>query len=220
MNSFGEKYSEWLRKIENIQASVIKNFDTSGYPNKVLGPANSQEIEAVELKLGMSIPEELKSFFTSVSKYTYMAWDIDDEYELPSGIEDIKRGGIEMGLSILENMNLDYRDAIEKYYYDTSDGYNQTLNNKFVFHTTWTGDFFAIDLNEAKFGSVVYLSYNEAPGHNHLLGKTFHEFIYNWLELGFAGPDGSALRQFMKDDKSGLIPNCENAQLLKKLIIE
>lgn len=107
---------------------------------------------------------------------------------------------------------------VSKYYNDLNNIYDQTLQNKFVFHTTWSGDFYAIDLNKTNYGKVIYLSYNDAPGHNYILGNSFDEFMNSWTELGFIGPEGGDLLYFLNSQESGLNAHSENAKLLKQLI--
>lgn len=209
---------KWLAKIEQIQVAVETNFNTKRLPNKLLGPATNLEIEGIEKKLKQDIPKGLKHFFLTESKYAYMNWSIPEEYEMPYQIEYINGGGIEIGLDILVEMNRSYKETIDQYYIDPNNDYNKTLHNKFVFHTTWSGDFFAIDLTNSNFGKVLYLSYNEAPGHNYVLGDSFENFIENWTELGFVGPEGGDLLYFMSNKLNGLNSNSENARLLKKLI--
>ena len=209
---------KWLDKIEQLQIAVETKFNTKRLPSELLGPATAIEIENVEEKLNQKIPADLKHFFLTESKGAYMNWSIPEEYKMPNQIEYIDGGGIEMGLDLLVDMNNHYKENIDGFYADPNDSYNRTLHNKFVIHTTWTGDFIAIDLNEPSYGKVLYLSHNDSPGHNYILGGSFKEFINRWTELGFVGPRGGDLLYFLSNKLDGLNTNSENAILLKGLI--
>jgi len=215
-----ENDQKWLGKIEKLQIAIEKNFKIKRLPYELLGPANQKEINKIEQQMNMKIPNELKKFFLSESKYAYMNWIIPEDYEMPSDIEFIRGGGIEIGLKILPEMNKMHTEIIKKYYNNQNSQYDRSLHNKFVFHTTWSGDFFAIDLDESNFGKVLYLSYEDAPAHNYILGDSFSEFIDNWTQLGFVGPEGLELLYFIDNNKSGLNPHCRNAVLLKQMINE
>jgi hypothetical protein len=119
------------------------------------------------------IPSEFKDFFLTVSRYTYFNWYISEGYQLPQDIGQIIGGGIEIGLELIPQMNKAHEDLIEKYYNNSDSEYDQGLKDKFVFHATWSGDLFAIDLTKDNYGSVLYLSYNDSPAHHYVLGKSF-----------------------------------------------
>jgi hypothetical protein len=99
------------------------------------------------------------------------------------------------------------------------DPYDRVWHNKLPFIETRNGDYLAFDLADAKEEKqVVYLSHDGAKGHGYVLGKTFSDFLKNYIAIGCCGPEVWQMLPFIKDKYSGIDATCENAKQYRRFI--
>jgi hypothetical protein len=208
-------WDNWKQRWENALLACSK---LGGRADELIiaAPATISEVERIETKIQLKLPESFRRVITRYSSSMQMAWFLPNEIELPKPFNEIFSGNCEWDLSALPELEARRKNWIEVCFPNPEKPYDKIWHNKLAFHAVDNGDMLAFDLSQGSF-PVVYLSHDGDESHGYILGKNFEDFVDKWTQLGCPGTEDWQMLPFTHDSMSGLDPNCENARLWKKL---
>ena len=211
---FKKRLNLFLEKIEDLGGEVE--------PLTIEKPATEEEIEAVEAKLGYTLPPHFREVLLENTAHLEFWWYIDDFTEededfLLDELDNISSGELLFGLDLL----LDYEEHRKEWAADVFPNYEDPEDriwyNKLCFHINANGDYIAIELEPENYGKVVYLSHDGASNLGTYLADNFKEFLMNYASVGCAGGEDWQWEPFYTAGK-GIDPTCENAQTWYKVL--
>ncbi|WP_019911967.1 SMI1/KNR4 family protein [Paenibacillus sp. HW567] len=137
---------------------------------KIAPPAAEGELAEAEFRLGIRLPEELRTLLREGAGQAYVYWSLPDEAILPFEVSG------ELGWAV---------EQLEFFAYgeDDSDGNQRYLS----FHTAGNGDELLLDLNSPSGTAVVHWAHETAE--YLLLAPSFTEFIDRVTALGCVGAE-------------------------------
>lgn len=181
-------------------------------------PAKEEDIIIVEKELGLILPSSFRNTLLNVSSQCYFSWSLPDDFELPNPLQQIFSGNLSWDLEELKSINEEKDKWIKEAYPNPENSYDKVWHNKLAFQDVENGDFLAIDLSPQNYGKIVFLSHDDGSGHGVVMAEDFEKLLENWIPLGCPGAEDWQWLPFVKDQVSGIDPNCENAKIWKSLI--
>ena len=180
-------------------------------PLKIKPPVKDKDIEKVEKKLGIKIPDSFGRILLEFSSGINFSWFLPDDFNLPQEFDEIFSGGCSWDIVDLIDLEKNRQGWIKECFPDPNDDYDNVWHDKLAFLHVPNGDMIGIDLNKSD-GPVVYMSHEDSEGHGNILGRNFIDFIDRWSRLGCPGPEDWQMMPFIADQKSCLDPNSNNAK--------
>jgi hypothetical protein len=209
-------WNEWTdRWIAAIEA--CKQLGGDNYKLEIQSPASPSEIELVENKIGLRLPESLREVIGKFSKSVEFRWFTPDGFDFPAPFRDIFCGTCHWGLDLLEPFEQNRKEWVRVCFPNPEDSYDRVWHNKLPFLEVGNADLLAIDMNAENDGPVVYLSHDDGEGHGYLLGANFIDFIDRWTRLGCPGAEDWQMLPFISSPDSFIDPDCDNAKEWRKL---
>lgn len=183
--------------------------------------ATEKEVKEAEAELGVSLPEEIRSFFLDYSKSLQFDAKLPNELELPEELREIFYAYILLSLDEVVKAEACRKGWVENCFGDESDEYDRVWHKKLGIMTVGNGDVIALDIEKNPANpSVVYLSHDDGEGHGAILGTSFFHYLTAIAEIGFCGNEDWQMLPFMENMEDGINPECENAKMYKKLLEE
>jgi cell wall assembly regulator SMI1 len=175
-------------------------------------PATETQVEVVEKKLGLRLPESFRDILLNFSASVEFGWDLDDAVELPQELRGIFASECKWNLSEIVEIEEDRKGWVKECFPNPEDDYDKVWHNKLAFMTVGNGDLIAFDLQKyPDYTPVVYLSHDGGEGHGYILGEDFKDFIDKWTRVGCTGPEDWQMIPFIADSVSGINPDSEHA---------
>ena len=211
---FKKRLNLFLEKIEDLGGEVE--------PLTIEKPATEEEIEAVEAKLGYTLPPHFREVLLENTAHLDFYWSIYEFLEknedfLPEGLVEIFRGQLLFGLDLLLDYEDDRKGWVKEVYPDYNNEYDRVWHNKMSFHQVGNGDYIAIELEPENYGKVVYLSHDGSENHGLYIASNFKEFLMNYAAIGCIGGEDWQWEPFYTAGK-GIDPTSENAQAWYKVL--
>ena len=211
---FRKRLNLFLEKIEDLGGEVE--------PLTIEKPATEEEIEAVEAKLGYTLPPHFREVLLENTAHLDFYWDINDitdegDISLPDKLVEIFRGQLLFGLDLLLDYEDDRKGWVKEVYPDYNNEYDRVWHNKMAFHQVGNGDYIAIELELENYGKVVYLSHDGSENHGLYIASNFKEFLMNYAAIGCIGGEDWQWEPFYTEGKD-IDPTCENAQAWYKVL--
>lgn len=221
---------DWIYLLENTKNN-IKTIKSSTCELNIESPATIEEINNIEIQLGLPLPSHFKEVLLHVSKCIKFHWFVDeidglkifknehfsDEFVMNCTAVSSKilySGGIfDNGLWDINKL-LEYNELKHSYNFVDEDCLNQYWENSLIFAAHGNGDYFAIDL-KYNIGEVIYLSSNyDMNGLR--LGKNFITFFNEWIKVGCAGHWGQDFYMLSTKEEPYISSTSANSLLIKK----
>ena len=194
------------------------DFDTE-YVRK--NKASPDSIAELENDLDIKLPCAVREFFADFSGEYRMNVSFSNEFcgGLPSELDMVFSAFFDFSIEMLRIAETNRRGWVEKCFNNPDDPYDMEWHGKLGFMTVGNGDIIAFDVSaDADDPPVVYLSHDDGDGHGAVLGKSFEDFAFNLVRAGACGNEDWQLLAFMKDKKSGIDAECENAVKFRDII--
>lgn len=208
-----QKIRQQLENLKQIYERICNDVELN-----IEERATEEEVKRVEEKIGMSLPKQLRNFFLYFSKECMFDAYLPDEFELPEGLREIFCASFRIALDEVvhaADSGIGWLDCFT----DEEDEYDRVWYNKLGMMTVPNGDVIALDIGADKENPpVVYLSHDGGDGHGYILGNTFEEYFESLLAVGACGNEDWQMLPFCLDERSGIVPDCENAVTYRKLI--
>lgn len=202
-------------RIDRI-ANQIREIGGEVQDLKIEEPATVDQIESIEHKLGVSLPESFKHVLLHFSAAFSFRWFLPDDFELPDKYRGIFSGRVDWNLNNIVEIDEERRGWIEHVFPDPEDKYDKVWHQKLAFLEVGNGDYFAFDLSEQREYPIVYLSHDDGEGHGYSLGNNFIKFLDNWSRIGFVGPEDWQWMPFVLSRESGIVSESESANEFRK----
>ena len=211
---FKKRLNLFLEKIEDLGGEVE--------PLTIEKPATEEEVQAVEAKLGYTLPTHFREVLLENTAHLEFWWDIDDiideeDISLPDKLAEIFRGKLLFGLDLLLNYEEDRQDWEGEAYPNSDKEYDRVWHNKMSFFQVGNGDYIAIELEPENYGKVVYLSHDGSENHGLYIADNFKEFLMNYAAVGCTGGEDWQWESFYTKDK-GIDPTSKNAKTWYKVL--
>ena len=211
---FKKRLDLFLEKIEDLGGEVE--------PLTIEKPATEEEVKAVEVKLGYTLPPHFREVLLENTAHLEFGWDIDDiideeDISLPDKLAEIFRGKLLFGLDLLLDYEEDRQDWEGEAYPNSDKEYNRVWHNKMSFFQVGNGDYIAIELEPENYGKVVYLSHDGSENHGLYIADNFKEFLMNYAAVGCTGSDDYQWEPFYTKGK-GIDPTSKNAKTWYKVL--
>ena len=176
--------------------------------------ATLEEVKHIESQLNRSLPDDLKNFALTVSRKCEFDWSLPDDFALPDVLDEIFGGGLSFDISSIIDHEEGRVGWVNECFPNANDSYDVIWHNKLAFHHVPNGDYLGFD----ELGRVVYLSHDDGEGHGYVMANSFSDLMKRWIPLGCPGPEDWQWIPFVSGEKSGILPDCENAKQWLKLI--
>ena len=211
---FKKRLDLFLEKIEDLGGEVE--------PLTIEKPATEEEVKAVEVKLGYTLPPHFREVLLENTAHLEFWWDIDDiideeDISLPDKLAEIFRGKLLFGLDLLLDYEEDRQDWEGEAYPNSDKEYNRVWHNKMSFFQVGNGDYIAIELEPENYGKVVYLSHDGSENHGLYIADNFKEFLMNYAAVGCTGGEDWQWEPFYTAGK-GIDPTSKNAKTWYKVL--
>ena len=211
---FTKRLDLFLEKIEDLGGEVE--------PLTIEKPATEEEVKAVEVKLGYTLPPHFREVLLENTAHLEFWWDIDDiideeDISLPDKLAEIFRGKLLFGLDLLLDYEEDRQDWEGDAYPNSDKEYDRVWHNKMSFFQVGNGDYIAIELEPENYGKVVYLSHDGSENHGLYIADNFKEFLMNYAAVGCTGGEDWQWEPFYTKGK-GIDPTSKNAKTWYKVL--
>ena len=211
---FKKRLDLFLEKIEDLGGEVE--------PLTIEKPATEEEVKAVEVKLGYTLPPHFREVLLENTAHLEFWWDIDDiideeDISLPDKLAEIFRGKLLFGLDLLLDYEEDRQDWEGEVYPNSDKEYDRVWHNKMSFFQVGNGDYIAIELEPENYGKVVYLSHDGSENHGLYIADNFKEFLMNYAAVGCTGGEDWQWEPFYTKGK-GIDPTSKNAKTWYKVL--
>ena len=211
---FKKRLDLFLEKIEDLGGEVE--------PLTIEKPATEEEVKAVEVKLGYTLPPHFREVLLENTAHLEFWWDIDDiideeDISLPDKRAEIFRGKLLFGLDLLLDYEEDRQDWEGDAYPNSDKEYDRVWHNKMSFFQVGNGDYIAIELEPENYGKVVYLSHDGSENHGLYIADNFKEFLMNYAAVGCTGGEDWQWEPFYTKGK-GIDPTSKNAKTWYKVL--
>ena len=211
---FKKRLDLFLEKIEDLGGEVE--------PLTIEKPATEEEVKAVEVKLGYTLPPHFREVLLENTAHLEFWWDIDDiideeDISLPDKLAEIFRGKLLFGLDLFLDYEEDRQDWEGDAYPNSDKEYDRVWHNKMSFFQVGNGDYIAIELEPENYGKVVYLSHDGNVNHGLYIADNFKEFLMNYAAVGCTGGEDWQWEPFYTKGK-GIDPTSKNAKTWYKVL--
>ena len=211
---FKKRLDLFLEKIEDLGGEVE--------PLTIEKPATEEEVKAVEVKLGYTLPPHFREVLLENTAHLEFWWDIDDiideeDISLPDKLAEIFRGKLLFGLDLLLDYEEDRQEWEGDAYPNSDKEYDRVWHNKMSFFQVGNGDYIAIELEPENYGKVVYLSHDGSENHGLYIADNFKEFLMNYAAVGCTGGEDWQWEPFYTKGK-GIDPTSKNAKTWYKAL--
>ena len=211
---FKKRLDLFLEKIEDLGGEVE--------PLTIEKPATEEEVKAVEVKLGYTLPPHFREVLLENTAHLEFWWDIDDiideeDISLPDKLAEIFRGKLLFGLDLFLDYEEDRQDWEGDAYPNSDKEYDRVWHNKMSFFQVGNGDYIAIELEPENYGKVVYLSHDGSENHGLYIADNFKEFLMNYAAVGCTGGEDWQWEPFYTKGK-GIDPTSKNAKTWYKVL--
>ncbi len=171
----------WIERWNHL-VERLKQQGACVHPIEMRPVATEQELQQVEERLGVQIPNGFRQLLQNCSKQVSIYWSLPDEAILPIELLDTPSG--EFGWSLKA---LDF-----PYFGENDESYEQQY---LQFFTAGNGDALLLKLDDE---TVWYWSHEEDE--LDLLAASFHSYVDNMTALGCIGVDCGQHRQFCSEN--------------------
>ncbi|MBQ8923021.1 MAG: SMI1/KNR4 family protein [Oscillospiraceae bacterium] len=183
--------------------------------------SDEARIKAVEERIGITLPQQLREFFLNFSGCFEMYAFLPDEFcdALPKELKEIFAAQYVISLEEVENNEMIRRDWVSECFPDEDDEYDKVWHHKLGIIDVGNGDIISLDIGSNPYNPpVVYLSHEGDDSNGMILGKDFNSFLMDLILSGGCGMEDWQMMPFIPDSENGIDPNCENAATFRKLI--
>lgn len=201
-----------------IFAEAVKSIGGDIQAFTISQPANSDDVMALEEKLGFSIPPSFKEVLLNFSGKVEFRWFFPDGYKLEEELNEIFCGERHWSLEWIYEFNESKNGWVEECFPNKEDPYDVVWHDKLAFHEVGNGDYLAIDLKDPTREPVVYLSHDDSEGHGVELADNFKEFLFVTSRLGCVGGEDWQILPFIEKGKSFINADCANAKKLREAL--
>ena len=213
---------ELFKKRLNLCLEKIEDLGGEVEPLTIEKPATEEEVKAVEVKLGYTLPPHFREVLLENTAHLEFGWDIDDiideeDISLPDKLAEIFRGKLLFGLDLLLDYEEDRQDWEGDAYPNSDKEYDRVWHNKMSFFQVGNGDYIAIELEPENYGKVVYLSHDGSENHGLYIADNFKEFLMNYAAVGCTGGEDWQWEPFYTKGK-GIDPTSKNAKTWYKVL--
>ncbi len=210
----------WDEIIDLWREALLNNKRLGGQSEELIvePPASESEIRAVEDAVGTLFPDQFRETLNLFSRRVELDWYLPDGFVLPNELKGIFSGNLSWSLANLAELERDRKEAVKVLYPNPNNAYDAVWHRKLVFQTVANGDRLALDLGRESYGAVVYLGHADNPGHGYVIAANFEEFVERWSLLGCPGGEDWQWLPFTSGRTSGILPECANAKLWRKVI--
>ncbi len=208
LSDAGDKpMNEW-KNWERDWNAVAEVIDTRGgtiHRLIVEPPATLAELRDVESTIGSLIPESMSRVMLEFSRSVDFSWSLPEEIELPDECAGVEAGSCVWDLSQIAEYEKNRQEWVSSCFDDPDDPYDQVWRNKMAFFSAINGDNFAIELMDpSRRGKVIYLSHEDGPGHDFVLGSCFADYVNRVTTIGCVGAEDDQWIAFCEDHNTGL----------------
>jgi hypothetical protein len=212
-------FSHWTKRLMlfakqiNLMNGTVQKFNIGE-------KASEEEIQSIENKLGVRLPEAFRHVLKEYAKSVDVLWQFDDSAndKMPGPFKNkVSSGCFYWDLGQLPDINQSKNELVQACFIETNVPEAHKLLNTLAFLGVPNGDYLLIDMNTAG-APVTYLSHEMDTMHGCILGDNFADFIEKWIGIGCVGPEDWQFEPFMKDALLGIDENGSNAVEFREFV--
>ncbi len=175
-------------------------------------PATEKDLFDTERIIGKPIPKDFRNKLMTLSSSCDFKWFLPVNFNLPNQLRQIFCGELIWNLETIIRLNTNYDVNMANAFPNREDECDKVWFDKFLLQVVGNGDYISIDLTNANFGKIVYISHECDDENGFVMANTFSDLLTNWTKLGCVG--GEAWQWLPFYDKGiGINPNSANAKL-------
>ena len=211
------------QKFDQLCCRLIKSYqklDENAY-YKTAPCSDEASIKAVEERIGMPLPKQLRDFFLHFSQSFEMNAFLPEEFSdsLPKELRELFAAKYVISLEEVESNEMIRRDWVSECFPNEDDEYDKVWHHKLGMIDVGNGDIISLDIgSDPDNPAVVYLSHEGDDSNGIILGKDFDTFLMNLIMSGGCGMEDWQIEPFIFDSEIGVDPDCENAKTFRRLI--
>ena len=211
------------QKFDQLCSHLIKSYQKINEEAyyKAEPYADEASIKAVESRIGMTLPKQLRDFFLNYSQCFEMNAFLPEEFSdsLPKELKELFAAHYVISLEEAESNEMMRRDWVSECFPNEDDEYDKVWHHKLGIIDVGNGDIISLDIGSNPDNPpVVYLSHDGDDSNGMILGKDFHTFLMNLIMCGGCGMEDWQMIPFISDSEDGIDPDCENAVTFRRLI--
>jgi hypothetical protein len=224
---------QWRQQWELLQRTLVARGATGRWaqgadkpPTFEIDPAATEdEVRTIEAELGQPLPPSLRRVIRQFSARVHIEWSLPEEVRPLEVFREVWAGECRWDLKSMPALHRTHREWIEKCFTggsipDRADraadkrliDYDLVWHRKFALLEVGNSDMVAIDIADASYQPVVYLSHEDGPCHGYRLGDDFEDYVDRLTALAFVGAEDCQLPPFLPDATHGLQTASENAR--------
>lgn len=212
-------YQNFQNKLQQLVELYSNISDDVSFITKKA--ATTRQVKKLEKKLGLEIPQQLKTFFLEFSSRCEVSVYLPDSLSLPKELAGIFSADLLISLEGVKVAESSRRNWIETCFPNEEDEYDKVWHHKLGLMTVANGDVIALDIGSNPTNpAVVYLSHDDGQGHGYILGKDFNTYLESLLEIGLCGNEDWQVLPFIQDSQSGINAQCENANTYRNILMK
>lgn len=209
---------EAIRACWTSFASAIEALGGEIHDLRIDGPASPEAVDAVERRIGLTLPDTFRTVFVEFAGCARFRWDMGGDVVLPDEFREVFCGDIHWSLEQLVEAEESRRIWVRECFPDPDDPYDRHWHDKLAFCCVPNGDHLAVDLSDAQPGAIVYLSHDDGEGHGLTMADSFESLILNWSAIGGVGAEDWQWLPFHDPQTSGIAPYGPAASRFRDLI--
>ncbi|GGK83944.1 SMI1/KNR4 family protein [Ornithinimicrobium pekingense] len=212
-------YGELVRQLDGC-AAALERFGLDVKDKKVHAPATETEVAAVELQLGFTLPDSLRTAFLTITRQVEWSWWVPDGADLPAPFDDIFCGSTWFRLDHLPLLNEHRQQAVDIIFPDPGDAAGQPWRETLPICAVGNGDYLAVDLHPERAGEVIYLEAHGLTdaGNGYRMASSLTDLLERWSPLGQPGPEFCQWHIFSNPTDGMIDPHGEHAVRWKAMI--
>ena len=216
-------YFQFRNKLSELRDDVQRmGGEVSSF--QIGEPAEERTIQDIEKVLKLSLPEDMKAFFSQIAAHVDFDYSISWK-DLFRGVEFSKEEGerlfsgtLKWNLRNLPSYRKDQRSQVKSLRDQRTKKYIiQSWLHSLIFSPIFNGDALAVDMSSAEKmrGKVIYLDHECTEHHDTVIANNFTQYVCNAIELYCVGPEIWSIVEFLDGYDGGLATNSAAAGKLK-----
>lgn len=216
--------TDFIFKFRNI-VNIIKNFGGEIYDLKIGKKSTDKELKHLKNSYENLLPVDFLWYIEEFSFIEFIWFFPDEKIEkinerlsFTNKNNIISSGHLSWNINMLLSQDrIDFFNEIRKktsYKDEYEKNFCELYKNKIEFLDVPNGAAHAIDVIN---NSIVYLSHDDSDEYIIFLGKNFHEYITNYMNIFFIGSEIWQLENFISKG-IGIDPNSKNFLEFKQIL--
>lgn len=203
--------AKWVAELRSFAERINGSKSFSGDADLEVGPVlDVPKVAALEATLGRPLPIELRDFLLHGTASLQFSFEVSIE----DGDDDIQ-GGIELDSESLAGLATDKKSWMDETWIADDEDELARWAASFPFCHLSSGDMLGVVTEGEDQGCVIYLSHDSE---SQILSRSFLEFLREWAQCCYLGPEIWMLEPYLNPDTGLLDGNSAEATEMRHLL--